>query len=148
MTKLSRLIKALATGLCAALLVACGGGSGGGQPVAPEPPANRSPVASAGAAQTVSAGTAVPLDGSASSDPDGDALSYTWNLAGPAGSAASLLANGGGRVAYAESGKTYTWASSTGQSTLRLDTAPGQTFMAGGAMVFTIGPTVYRVGLD
>ena len=63
-------------------------------------------------------------------------------------STANLLANGGGRVAYGEGGKTYTWASSTGQSTVRIDTAPGQLFMAGGDMVFTIGPTVYRVGLD
>ena len=63
-------------------------------------------------------------------------------------STANLLASGGGRVAYAEGGKTYTWSSSTGQSTLRLDTAPGQVFIAGGAMVFTLGPTVYRVGLD
>ncbi len=93
MTKLSCLTKALATGLCAALLVACGGGSGGGQPVAPEPPANRSPVASAGAAQSVSAGTAVTLDG-------------------------------------------------------RLDTAPGQLFLAGGAMVFTVGTSVYRQSLE
>jgi len=63
-------------------------------------------------------------------------------------SSATLLANGGGGVAYGEGGKTYTWASSTGQSTLRLDTAPGQVFIAGGAIVFTVGPSVYRVGLE
>jgi hypothetical protein len=63
-------------------------------------------------------------------------------------SSATLLANRGGRVAYTEAGKTYTWVSSTGQSTLRLDTAPGQLFMAGGAIVFSVGPSVYRVGLD
>jgi hypothetical protein len=63
-------------------------------------------------------------------------------------STAALLANGGGRVAYVEAGKTYSWAASSGQSVLRLDTAPGQFFLAGGAMVFTVGPTVYRVVLD
>jgi hypothetical protein len=63
-------------------------------------------------------------------------------------STATLLVNGGGRVAYSEGGKTYTWTASTGQTTLRLDTAPGQVFIAGGALVFTVGPSVYRVGLE
>ena len=61
---------------------------------------------------------------------------------------AGLLANGGGRVAYGEGGKTYTWTASTGQTTLRLDTVPGQVFIAGGALVFTVGPSVYRVGVE
>jgi len=45
------------------------------------PPAatNRPPVAKAGAAQTVQCSAMAMLDGSGSSDPDGDALSYDWS---------------------------------------------------------------------
>lgn len=51
---------------------------------------NQAPVASAGADVTVSAGLPVTLDASASTDPDGDALSVSWSLAVPSGSAATL----------------------------------------------------------
>jgi Glucodextranase, domain B/K319L-like, PKD domain len=68
------------------LLVACGTGGGGGAP-------NHVPIADAGADQTsdVLAGDVVYLDGSASSDPDGQALGYRWSLVTlPAGSQAGL----------------------------------------------------------
>ena len=53
--------------------------------------ANVAPVANAGVAQEVAVNTLVTLDGSASSDANGDALTYAWTLtAKPAGSTASL----------------------------------------------------------
>jgi hypothetical protein len=81
-----RLLQALAALVLAALLVACGGGGGGGI----TPPANRAPVAVTGLAQSVVAGTQVTLDGSASTDPDNDPLSFAWTLAAPTGSTATL----------------------------------------------------------
>lgn len=59
----------------------------------PDPtPANTAPVARAGADQTVSATLVTSLDGSASSDADGDPITYAWSLASqPAGSTASLV---------------------------------------------------------
>ena len=49
------------------------------------------PVANAGADQTVAIGERAPLSGAASSDADGDALTYRWRLESrPAGSVASL----------------------------------------------------------
>jgi phosphohistidine swiveling domain-containing protein len=53
--------------------------------------ANGAPTALAGAAQNVLKGASVGLDGSGSSDPNGDALNYRWSLvSAPAGSAATL----------------------------------------------------------
>jgi hypothetical protein len=46
------------------------------------PPANQNPQANAGADQTVGFGTTVTLNGSASTDPDGDALTFSWTQMG------------------------------------------------------------------
>lgn len=53
--------------------------------------ANAAPVASAGTSQNSVTGQLVTLDGSGSSDANGDTLTYSWVLDRPTGSAASLL---------------------------------------------------------
>ncbi|NND36129.1 MAG: hypothetical protein HKN81_03245 [Gammaproteobacteria bacterium] len=54
---------------------------------------NSAPVADAGPDQSVAVGVTVTLDGSGSSDVDGDRLTYSWSLSRvPAGSAATLSA--------------------------------------------------------
>ncbi len=53
--------------------------------VSPLPPPNPAPVANAGPDQAVSSGAAVTLDGSASHDPDAQAITYAWTQSsGPA----------------------------------------------------------------
>lgn len=48
------------------------------------------PTADAGADQTVATGATVQLDGSGSSDPENDPLTYSWTLSAPGGSTATL----------------------------------------------------------
>jgi hypothetical protein len=54
-------------------------------------PVNHAPIANAGADQTALVSTTVHLDGTASSDPDGNSLTFRWNFVSkPATSAAAL----------------------------------------------------------
>ncbi|MGH1439054.1 MAG: PKD domain-containing protein [Cellvibrionaceae bacterium] len=54
-------------------------------------PVNTAPIANAGADQSVYSNSVVTLDGSASSDPDSDVITYNWSIASqPAGSSATL----------------------------------------------------------
>lgn len=67
--------------LVATLMSACGGGGGdasGGTAASAAP--NSPPIANAGAAQYVQSGSPVTLNATASTDADGDALSYAWTL--------------------------------------------------------------------
>ena len=66
-------------------LVGCGGSSNS------PAPRNTAPVADAGPAQNVLVGTLVTLNGNASSDADGDPLTFAWNLTTrPSGSTTTL----------------------------------------------------------
>jgi hypothetical protein len=62
---------------------------------------NAAPVANPGSAQNVTTGTAVTLDGSASRDSNGDALTYRWALTSkPSGSIASLASTASARATF------------------------------------------------
>ena len=64
----------------------------GGNLTAICPVSNVAPVANAGPGQTVTIGTAVTLNGSGSSDADGNPLTYLWSVVSiPAGSGATLI---------------------------------------------------------
>ncbi len=81
MRALRGLTSCLLTISAALILAGCGGGGGGGGNGSP---ANRAPTANAGLDQTTKRNANITLDGSASSDVDGDSLAYRWVQTGGA----------------------------------------------------------------
>ncbi len=80
---------------------------------------NRPPVANAGTDQAVSEGTLVALDGSASSDPDSDLLTYAWTLqAGYTGPSVTLSDPGSVNPTFA--------STDDGLYTFRLEVSDGR----------------------
>ena len=82
----------LGASLLTLLLSACGGGGGSNAPAPVVVDPQVAPVAAAGSDQTITtANTSVELDGSASSDANGDSLTYKWSFTSmPEGSATTL----------------------------------------------------------
>ena len=69
----------LAVVVCGQMILAgCSGGSSSSQPAGPAP--TQPPVANAGGPYTGTVGTAVTFNGSGSSDPQGQALTYAWDF--------------------------------------------------------------------
>ena len=67
------------------VLSGCGGGGGGG-----EDSTNHAPVASAVSDESATVGDMVTLDGSGSSDPDGDSITYAWTQSDSTGISVTL----------------------------------------------------------
>jgi hypothetical protein len=100
--------------------------------------ANAAPVANAGTAQNVTTGTLVTLDGSASSDVNGDALTYAWTLTSkPSGSAANLSDATSARPTFTAD-VVGTYEASLSVSDGRLSSTPATVAIA--AAVANVGP--------
>jgi hypothetical protein len=113
------------------LMMRCGSAPPDGDPDDdPTPTENTPPTVNAGANQVVSAGDSVTLDGSGSSDPDGDALSFSW--AQSTGTAVSLSGT-------TESIVTFTAPANGTTLTFELTVSDGESSSVGQTMV-TVHP--------
>ncbi len=163
MNKHRHLLLALA-GALLTTLTACGGsgggGSSGGSVNVPEQPVvqpNRIPTAQVAAPTEGSVGDVVALDGRASTDADGDALTYTWNVASkPAASLASISADSTGQATFsADAPGVYELALVVGDgksvSVAAVTTYTAFTSLAGTisqATVLTKAQSPYRLAAD
>jgi hypothetical protein len=119
---------------CVLLLTACGGGGGGGGSP------NQLPTADAGNDITVRRNATVSLDGSGSSDSDGDTLAYRWTQT--SGAPVTLSSNTSARPTFSapnESGTvTFALVASDGKSDSSSDTVS--------VTVENLAPTAASVG--
>jgi hypothetical protein len=140
-----RLLAALAA--ATALLAACSGSDDPLPPPPPPPPSqpNAAPTVRAGANQSVLAGSTVQLDGTASTDPDGNPLTYRWTLlARPTNSSAQLSGAASARPSFtADLTGTYTAALVVNDGLL--DSTTGLVTITAG--LGNVAP-VARVGVD
>lgn len=102
-----------------------------GLPIAPLLTENQVPIANAGSDQNVGIGALVQLDGSGSSDPDDDQLSYSWSVySAPVGASASILNPGLVNPTFSPD--------LTGVYTIRLVVSDGQSNSAPDFMTVTV----------
>ncbi len=91
---IDNLLRTTGLAILTLLIAACGGGSGPSPGPGTPSPTNVAPVANAGAGQNVVTGSLVTLNGSGSTDANGDALTYSWAFTSlPTGSTATLGAS-------------------------------------------------------
>jgi hypothetical protein len=125
--------------LCILTLTACGdggggGNTGGGNVGSGDGGDNSAPVANAGPNQNVSTGSLVTLDGSASSDDNGDLITYTWSF---------VLVPTGSTAAFSDSSAvnpSFT-ADVTGSYVLSLTVYDGTAHSAADTVTITVSTT-------
>lgn len=104
--------------------------------------ANVAPVANAGTPQTVAEGSTVTLDGSSSTDANGDALTYLWSFTTRPGGSAAVLSS------TTAAGPTFT-ADVAGTYVLQLIVNDGQVSSTPGTVTITVyGPPTANAGAD